>query len=175
MHEVFKCEKPCQRRHTPCDYACQKSTCGEDCGRCMVVLDDVRLPCNHSKDNVHCYLTRKLNTIHCDVITEKKVSGCGHTVKVPCHQDVNGAKYQCSVPCSTALTCGHTCPGTCGRCNSKDRLGNPVVKHLNCDKACGRRFGTCNHICPKRCHDGSDCGLCTSKCEVSSITTSRYL
>jgi len=169
MHEVFRCEKPCQRRHTPCDHACQKPTCGEDCGRCMVVLNNVRLSCGHSKDKVHCYLTQDLDAIQCRVVVDKMVPGCGHIIQVHCSQDVNRDTYRCPIPCSTALTCGHTCPGTCGRCDVEDIQGDPASKHFKCDKACGRQFGTCNHVCPKRCHDGSDCGLCMSNCEVRNI------
>lgn len=171
MHEVFRCEKPCQRRHEVCNHACQKPTCGEDCGKCMIVLNNVRLPCHHFKDNVLCYLMQDLEAIQCEIVVDKTIPGCGHTVQVHCYQDVNGDRYRCPVPCGTNLTCGHACPGTCGRCNVKDRQGDPVVEHSKCDKACGRRFGTCNHVCPKRCHDGSDCGLCTSKCEVGIFIT----
>jgi hypothetical protein len=171
MHEVFRCEKPCQRRHVPCDHACQKPTCGEDCGRCMVVMNDVRLPCDHIKNNVHCYLTQDLDTIQCQVIVEKIIPGCGHRVQVHCYKDVDRDTYRCPVPCSATLGCGHTCPGTCGSCNVKNLQGESVVEHDKCGKPCGRRYGTCNHVCPKRCHDGSDCGLCMSKCEVRVIAT----
>ena len=169
MHDVFKCEQPCQRRHMRCDHPCQKQTCGEDCGRCMVVLANVQLPCGHFKDNISCYLTQDLNAIQCSVTLSKTVPGCGHIVQVQCSQDVTEEEYRCPSPCGTTLTCGHPCPGSCGRCNIKDNEGNPLVAHSKCDKVCGRRFGTCNHTCPKRCHDGSDCGLCMSRCEVSTI------
>jgi hypothetical protein len=166
MHQVFQCEQRCQRRHKPCGHACQKATCGEDCGSCMVVLSHVELPCGHTKDNTHCHLTQNLSAILCMVIVDKTVPGCNHTVSVHCHEDVARDTYRCPVPCSTPLRCGHICPGTCGRCNVEARIEARVVVHLRCNKSCGRRFGTCNHVCPKRCHDGTDCGLCLSKCEV---------
>ena len=171
MHEVFKCEQPCQRRHKPCDHPCQKPTCGEECGRCRVALNKVQFPCGHFKDNISCYLTQNLNGIHCNVAVNKRVPGCGHISQVQCSQDVNKESYRCPNPCRTTLTCGHSCPGSCGRCNTEDHKGSRIEEHSECDKICGRRFGTCNHTCPKRCHDGSDCGLCMLKCEVSTMNS----
>ncbi len=141
--------------------------CGEDCGRCMVALNNIQLPCGHFKDNVSCHLTQNLNSIQCNVVVNKTVPGCGHIVQVQCSQDVNKETYRCPNPCGTTLTCGHPCPGSCGRCNE----GSPIVEHSKCDKVCGRHFGTCNHTCPKRCHDGSDCGLCMLRCEVSTMNS----
>lgn len=166
MHQVFQCEERCQRRLKPCGHACQKATCGEDCGSCMVLVSHVKLPCGHTKDNTRCHLTQNPDAISCMVVVDKIISGCNHTVSVHCHEDVTRDNYLCPVPCSTPLGCGHICPGTCGRCNVEARTQDHVVTHLQCDKPCGRRFGTCNHVCPKRCHDGTDCGLCLSKCEV---------
>lgn len=171
MHEVFKCEQPCQRRHKPCDHSCQRPTCGEDCGRCTVTLNNVQLPCGHFKDNLFCYLSQNLSAIQCCVVVNKTVPGCGHTVQVQCSREVNKEDYRCPSPCRVTLACGHPCPGSCGRCNIKDEEENSVVKHSKCDRTCGRGFGTCNHICPRRCHDGSDCGLCTLGCEVSTMNS----
>lgn len=168
MHEVFKCEQPCQRRHKPCAHPCQKPTCGEDCGRCMIALDGVQLPCGHFKDKVPCHLAQNVNAIKCSAVVMKTVSGCGHAVHVNCSQDVDKESYKCPTPCGTLLTCGHLCPGSCGGCNKKDSEGNHTVKHSECEKVCGRHFGTCNHTCPKQCHDGSDCGMCMLTCEVST-------
>jgi len=67
MHDVFKCPQPCQRLHTPCKHGCQKQTCGEDCGLCIVKLDNVHLLCNHLKDNVLCYQAQDLASIKCNV------------------------------------------------------------------------------------------------------------
>jgi hypothetical protein len=52
MHRIFTCPKPCERLHSPCNHSCQKITCGEDCGNCMIKLDNILLPCGHSKDKV---------------------------------------------------------------------------------------------------------------------------
>jgi hypothetical protein len=157
MHAVFLCEQPCQRRHQPCDHACQKSTCGESCGKCMILLDNVQLPCGHAKHGVACHLTRSINSISCDVKVSKRVSGCEHDVEVKCSVDVTRKGFRCPKPCSTPLSCGHPCPGTCGQCNTKDMHDQPVAKHAACKKTCGRKHGTCNHDCNRRCHDVSVC------------------
>lgn len=183
MHAVFLCEQPCQRRHQPCGHACQKATCGESCGKCMVPLDNVQLPCGHVKHGVACHRTRNMSSIPCDVKVSKPVPGCGHDVIVKCSKDVSGKDFKCPTPCSAPLSCGHPCPGTCGQCNIKDMYNQPVVKHAACTKTCGRKHGTCNHDCNRLCHDGTDCGLCQAPCEVSDIylspkcilTPSRYV
>lgn len=166
MHQVFSCPQPCERLHTPCRHQCQKQTCGEDCGPCLVSIDDVQLSCGHTKDSVPCYLTQDLSKIRCSVPVQKHVPECNHTVEVPCSQDVKSALFNCATPCNTTLACGHPCPGTCSRCHKKDANDQPVVKHLSCSKICGRRSATCNHTCPRTCHDSKECGPCLSPCEV---------
>ena len=168
MHAVWQCEMPCQRRHTPCDHPCQKQTCGEDCGLCTVPTDDVQLPCGHVKDCVPCHQTLDRDSIRCDIIVPKEVPGCKHTVDVKCCVDVNHEKFTCPSPCTTYLSCGHQCPGSCGCCNKKTVEGEPAVEHSKCTKICGRKHGTCNHSCKRKCHGGSDCGLCQQPCEVST-------
>lgn len=166
MHQVFLCPQPCERLHTPCHHNCQKQTCGEDCGPCLVSIDDVQLLCDHTKDNVACYLTQDLGKIQCTVPVQKHIPACNHTVEVLCSWDVTPAIFSCPIACNTTLACGHPCPGTCGRCNRKDTDDQPAVKHLSCSKICGQRFGACNHTCPRPCHDGKECGPCQSSCEV---------
>lgn len=166
MHEVFSCPQPCERLHTPCQHNCQKQTCGEECGPCLVKIDDLQLLCDHTKDNVPCYLTQDLSKIRCTVPLQKHVPECKHTVEVPCSRDVTSALFSCPIPCNTMLACGHPCPGTCSSCHQKDANDQPVVKHLPCAKVCGRRLGTCNHSCPRLCHDGKECGPCQAPCEV---------
>lgn len=166
MHQVFSCPKACERLHTPCHHPCQKQTCGEDCGPCLVKLDDVQLLCNHIKGNVPCYLTQDLSKVQCTVSVQKLVPECKHTVEVPCSRDVTSAYFSCPTACNATLACGHPCRGTCSRCHEKTTNDQPVVKHLPCAKICGRRFGTCNHTCPRPCHDGKECGPCQSPCEV---------
>lgn len=48
---------------------------------------------------------------------------------------------------------------------TRDEGEEVTTKHFKCQKVCGRRYGTCNHKCPKTCHQG-DCGPCSRPCEV---------
>ncbi|TGO88166.1 hypothetical protein BPOR_0179g00040 [Botrytis porri] len=165
MHQAFRCPKPCERLHEPCGHSCRKNTCGEDCGLCHVRLDDIQLPCGHSKGRVSCYLTLDLNNIACLVMLEREVPVCGHKVTVTCSQDVESPTFNCPMICGEVLQCGHTCGSTCGQCNKKD--GEMILtEHRPCKKPCGRALGTCNHNCQRACHSGGDCGLCSSSCEV---------
>ncbi|ORY07796.1 NFX1-type zinc finger-containing protein 1 [Clohesyomyces aquaticus] len=165
MHNVFLCPQPCQRLHDPCKHACQKATCGEDCGKCHIKLSNVPLPCGHFKDDVYCFQAQNPSAIPCSVLVQKSVPGCKHVVNVACSVDVAVERYRCPTPCPTTLSCGHPCPGTCSSCSRKDDTGQVVTSHKDCTKQCGRPFGTCNHTCRKRCH-GKDCGPCVSPCEV---------
>lgn len=166
MHQVFSCPQPCERLHTPCHHNCQKQTCGEDCGPCLVSIDDVRLLCDHIKDNVPCYMTQDLSKIQCTVPVQKLVPACNHTVEVLCCRAVTSTTFNCPTACNTTLACGHPCPGTCSRCHQEDANDQYVVKHVSCSKICGRPLGTCNHTCPRLCHDGKPCGPCQAPCEV---------
>jgi hypothetical protein len=165
MHEVLKCPQPCQRLLAPCNHNCQKATCGEECGLCLIRLDDILLPCKHVKNGVACYRTQNLASIWCKVPVTKKIISCGHDVVVTC--STNLAQYTCPTPCSKILECGHNCPGTCGTCKMPD--GKTEVVHQKCNVVCGRPFGSCHHICRRKCHGGTDCGVCQQTCEVSSI------
>lgn len=167
MHQVFACPKPCERLHSPCSHPCQKATCGEDCGLCMVPLDDIKLPCGHLKDNVPCHLTQDVGKVRCTVPVLKEVPECKHEVEVPCLRDVASSNFTCPTNCQSILACGHPCPGTCGQCNRKEDANRVKVEHRRCSTVCGRRFGTCNHTCPRPCHEGKDCGPCMADCEVS--------
>ena len=165
MHNVFLCTQPCQRLHEPCGHVCQKPTCGEDCGKCHIKLNNVPLPCGHFKDNVFCFQAQNPGILRCSILVEKLVPSCKHKVKVTCSVDVTSEEYRCSNPCATTLPCGHLCPGTCSSCNLNDAEGKVSISHQKCTRPCGRRFGTCNHLCQKACH-GKDCGPCFSPCEV---------
>jgi hypothetical protein len=169
MHRVFACPQPCQRLHSPCNHSCRKTTCGEDCGLCEVRLNNIRLPCTHYKDNVACYLTQDLSKLKCAVLVERPVPGCEHIVNVECSLDVAAASFRCPTACGTNLACGHPCPGTCGRCCTRDTSNQPQVTHAPCAKVCGRLYKTCNHACKRNCHDGKECGPCLSPCEVKIL------
>ena len=164
MHNIFSCPQPCQRLHEPCGHACGKPTCGEDCGKCLVLLTDVELPCGHFKDTVACHLAQQPESVRCQTIVEKVVPGCDHKVEVECSKSVTSAGYVCPVPCAMPLPCGHPCPGTCGKCGGRDN--DLETTHQKCRKICGKPFSTCNHHCHAPCHGGTDCGLCVAFCDV---------
>jgi hypothetical protein len=166
MHQVFRCPQPCQRLHSPCKHACQKATCGEDCGKCMIVLDSILLPCGHLRDGVYCHQTQDLTKVYCKTSVTKTVPGCNHLVEVQCSQVTECASFRCSSPCNIDLGCGHQCPGTCGTCYRRQPDSVELIRHLDCPKICGRPFSTCNHNCPRLCHDEKSCGVCLSLCEV---------
>lgn len=167
MHSAFSCPNPCPRRRSTCDHECPK-LCGEDCGDCLKQINGVKLSCGHQKDNVPCYRTKEPANITCEVQTTKQVDECGHFVEVPCHRNVNSPRFHCPTPCTKVLQCGHVCPGTCGTCNVRKEDGTREISHRRCNKTCRRPYNTCNHMCPKKCHSGTDevCPPCTNQCQV---------
>jgi hypothetical protein len=169
MHKIFPCPQLCQRLHSPCNHGCQKATCGEDSGSCLVTLDNMLLPCSHSKDNVPCYQLQDPTNIKCNVLVEKQVPDCGHVIQTQCWRDVTLETFPCPKPCKTNLPCGHQCPGSCGQCHKKDTNNLLTIGHTKCTKVCGRRFLACNHTCKRLCHNGKDCRLCSSPCEVRDL------
>jgi hypothetical protein len=169
MHNVFACPLACQRLHSPCNHSCQKETCGEECGLCLVKLNNIELPCGHTKDNVACHLNQDLSQVRCTALVWKQVPECKHMVQVECCRDVASALFRCPTACETILACGHLCSGTCGRCNKRDASNHLMIDHLLCTKVCARPSGTCNHTCRKPCHSGKECGPCLSPCEVRSF------
>ncbi len=162
MHEAFACPQPCPRRRTTCDHQCPK-LCGQTCGSCLVLLDNIVLPCGHQKDRVPCGLTRELRNVRCDVIVTKTVPDCNHELAVKCHENVEAESFKCPTKCAAILECGHRCSGSCSTCK-KDQ----GVEHQACRKVCGRPASTCNHVCKLRCHSGSACQPCDQPCEVSA-------
>lgn len=166
MHQIFRCPQRCQRLFEPCGHDCP-NLCSDPCGLCDAKVGNIKLPCGHIKDQLECYQTVDLSKVKCTFSVQKRVPGCGHSVHVPCCEDVSSELFKCPKPCLIYLACGHQCPGTCGTCNVWDAENrHTTVKHAKCTKICGRRYGTCNHACPKRCHDGR-CGFCLFPCEVN--------
>ena len=137
-----------------------------DCGNCKVPISNVKLPCGHTKDNILCYLAQKPENIKCTTVVSKLVPECRHSIKEMCHVDVTKENFRCPTPCDHVLPCGHLCTGTCGRCLTQNVGDQVSIKHQSCQKICGRGHSTCNHTCKKKCHSGTDCGLCEAPCEV---------
>ncbi|KAL2192547.1 hypothetical protein P885DRAFT_47387 [Corynascus similis CBS 632.67] len=164
LHDAFDCLEPCPRLRTTCQHPCPK-LCGQQCEPCKFKVDGVRLPCGHVHDKIPCHKTLDPESIKCSSAVEKNVPECGHSVIVPCYTDVSNG-FSCPEKCVDMLKCGHPCPGTCGQCRRIDDQGTVVVQHQQCGKPCDRPYGSCNHRCPKPCHDGKACGACSKKCEV---------
>lgn len=168
LHRVVECPQRCERLFHPCGHECPK-LCGEACGLCETKVNNILLPCGHIEEELSCYLTKDLLEIQCMVSVQKRVPNCGHILNVACHRDVSSNLFKCSEPCTVDLGCGHRCKGTCGTCNVRETDdGATTVQHRKCTKICGRRHQTCNHTCPRQCHE-NDCGLCHRECEVSLL------
>jgi hypothetical protein len=174
MHAVTTCSQPCNRLHPACQHPCPK-ICSDPCGKCLVPIDDVMLPCNHILMQVPCYRARFPERIECPRKVLKMVSDCGHNVEVVCGTDTGDSGFLCPTPCSGQLNCGHQCGGTCGACfvwddgDDERELVVRTITHQPCGKTCRRGFTTCSHVCTKRCHDGTDCGVCRALCEVIQL------
>ncbi|CAG8096658.1 unnamed protein product [Penicillium nalgiovense] len=165
MHDGFACGKPCPRIRSTCEHKCPK-LCGDDCGPCLAKIQDVELPCGHTKKAIFCHQMQNLEVIKCDIQVEKTVARCGHTIQVSCFKDVTSPFFRCPEPCTEILSCGHDCGDCCSNCLDEvdDRI--KVFSHRKCTKRCDRPHGVCNHRCPKPCHNGESCGNCEVKCEV---------
>lgn len=106
MYRIFTCPKPCERLHSPCIHSCQKMTCGEDRGNCMMKLENILLPCVHLKDKVNCYETQDLAKINCNILVERLIQECGHVIPVKCSRDTNSPSFKCSAACGTIWLAG---------------------------------------------------------------------
>lgn len=165
LHKAFVCPKPCARRRATCVHACIK-LCGEDCGKCLVRLDGIRLRCGHIQKDLACHYAQDVEKLFCIANVVKKVPKCGHDVVVKCSTDVTADSFACFASCDQLLSCGHPCPGSCDECSSVTDQGQLVVAHQKCSKTCERPHATCNHFCQKPCHDGQGCGVCEQACQV---------
>jgi hypothetical protein len=167
MHRAFRCPNTCERLFKPCGHECPKD-CSDPCGLCNTIVNGVLLPCEHYIDQIPCHMSQHASDLKCVVQVPKRVPGCDHILTVPCYRDVTSEAFRCPVQCTALLECGHPCEGTCGTCNTQAFEGQPpVVKHSECSRICGRRYGTCQHTCEKICHGGKDCGLCSRPCQVN--------
>lgn len=166
MHQAFSCPCPCPRRRVTCDHACTK-LCGEECGPCKVMVDDVHLPCGHSRNGVPCFQAQEPEHIRCKVEVQREVPGCGHIIAVACCKDVTSEAFLCPEPCKQILGCGHLCPGSCGTCGKSKAGSEEEHVHRSCNKPCGRARNTCSHFCRQPCHNGVACPPCPNPCEVS--------
>ncbi|KAK7999443.1 hypothetical protein PG990_012043 [Apiospora arundinis] len=117
LHNAAKCLDPCLRPLQDCDHACP-NVCGDTCPTaCRVRLEDleIMLRCGHVVTSAFCWQAQQPESMDCHVPVEKTVSGCEHTVTVPCFVDVDSKTYMCQAICGTTQSCGHPCMSPCYR------------------------------------------------------------
>ncbi|KAI1502244.1 hypothetical protein F5X99DRAFT_162799 [Biscogniauxia marginata] len=168
LHDTVKCLEPCPRSQKGCAHPC-KLVCGVKCPpRCNELLMNLNLilRCGHDISRAPCWQAQNISTITCSQLVNKVVPGCNHTAKVPCHVNVKAANYHCQAKCNDPRPCGHNCKSLCYQC--KDREDGKVTKehHEICKQVCGRKYTTCQHSCPSKCHGEAKCPPCSAKCEV---------
>ncbi|KXJ96514.1 hypothetical protein Micbo1qcDRAFT_113696 [Microdochium bolleyi] len=168
LHNAVKCLEPCPRPRKDCPHPCV-ARCGDPCpAQCKVRLRDkvLELPCGHDFRAPQCWQTRDVQSILCDVAVERKVPGCGHEIKVPCHVDVDSVLYQCRETCGAVLSCGHTCKKSCFSCRPRAASNGPDPDHGECLQPCHRDIKTCRHRCTIKCHGAEPCPPCAAPCDV---------
>ncbi|KAF2832889.1 hypothetical protein CC86DRAFT_414596 [Ophiobolus disseminans] len=169
MHNAMEYKQSCQRHHQPCNHPCQKGSCSEPCGKCMMKVDNVKLPCSHVHNGIICHMTQDLASITCDVLVSKQVPGCKHNVTVKCTQMCLRRMEDCTHACgrnSCEAYCKHTkcphkchepcepCIRTCGwSCEHQGACTMPCsapCNRLPCDERCSKVL-PCGHQCPSQC------------------------
>ncbi|PQE06276.1 NFX1-type zinc finger-containing 1 protein [Rutstroemia sp. NJR-2017a BBW] len=167
LHNAVRCLERCPRAKNGCEHACPKP-CGNPCDpKCQVIAFDTPLPCGHIARKLKCYEAQEPGEVRCNVLVEKTMNHCKHTIKVRYYELPLDADHPCSATCGAALTCGHNCAHTCKNCNI--RIDGRIVEktHGVCKIRCGRPYTTCSHSCKASCHADKPCPLCTEPCEVS--------
>ena len=176
-HKEYKCRKQCSKGQCLEGHLC-KALCHQEkpCGPCFTSVRKTVPMCKHIQV-MPCHRDPKN---HCCNEVCKKPLKCGHscagkcgdicddgsckviifrmkkcslTTPVPCSVSVE--KVGCKEPCKGVLTCGHTCTGSCGRCQN-GRL------HVGCKSLCERVL-VCSHLCKEPCT--KQCPSCKEKCQ----------
>ncbi|SMR53254.1 unnamed protein product [Zymoseptoria tritici ST99CH_1E4] len=140
LHGAFHCMKPCTRPRKGCEHVCP-DPCGDKCDPlCRVIIKDVEvtLACGHKKKDLRCFEFQDQKSVLCTEQVIKTIPGCKHTVKVPCHVDVEQEYYSCFADCGEILGCGHTCKKRCSRCHIRGEGGKLVeTYHGVCEQTHG--------------------------------------
>lgn len=53
-HQMVRCNERCARLHARCHHPCTKR-CHEECGKCGVVIKQIKLACGHLMHDVECW------------------------------------------------------------------------------------------------------------------------
>ncbi|EFJ49576.1 hypothetical protein VOLCADRAFT_89933 [Volvox carteri f. nagariensis] len=147
-HVHVVCTRPCARLHAKCGHPCDK-TCGEECGRCMrVIQEEVTLPCGHGVHGIDCWKRFEEGAIQCRSLVEVALPGCGHIAQVPCCEAA--AARAGNTPCTAEVevempVCGHVVRVACSA------RGGLLQDPTACPQApCGALL-ECEHLCTGRC------------------------
>ncbi|KAI1414329.1 hypothetical protein F5Y13DRAFT_197779 [Hypoxylon sp. FL1857] len=168
LHSAVKCLEPCPRLKKGCQHPC-RLLCGDPCKvRCDEHLRDldITLTCGHKISSAFCWQAQNPSAIVCRQTVKKIVPGCGHTVEVQCHIDVDTDAYRCTKMCLDPQPCGHPCRSLCYMCKERKEGKITNTNHGICKQECGRKYTTCRHNCRQVCHGEAPCPLCQAPCEV---------
>lgn len=166
LHQGTVCLEPCDRSFSDCSHPCPKP-CGVVCGKCNVQVLSVALPCGHIPTSLFCHQLQDLAQIRCRRSVKRKLSICGHEVKMECWRDP--LEYKCSKACGALLPCGHPCELKCTECTRArvdDGGTTAITVHGICKKLCGRNFANCAHSCVAACHGAEKCPPCSRPCDL---------
>ncbi|KAF9433981.1 hypothetical protein BGZ76_008735 [Entomortierella beljakovae] len=117
-HLTVRCTEPCPRTHSKCDHQCTK-LCGDKCGTCMEIVDDIALQCGHILKNPRCWESKDSSKVKCQTKITRKFTTCEHEQVFECHIDVK--QLVCSKKCGSELSCGHKCERACAECQSASK------------------------------------------------------
>ncbi|KAM3486345.1 hypothetical protein MY8738_000561 [Beauveria namnaoensis] len=148
MHNIFSCPQPCQRLHKPCGHGCQKPTCGEDCGRCLVPLSNIELSCGHVKDVVACHAAQNPETIRCQVMVEKTATRVRYLVQRRSHA-ATSARVRAAAAANRVATQPQNHPISAAErfaCDRLERATTTVAEHATTapTAACVLRRARCD-------------------------------
>ncbi|CAJ0905633.1 4526_t:CDS:10 [Entrophospora sp. SA101] len=178
---LIRCQKIVKRTLPNCghehEHRCYE-LCGDNCGKCLLPIDDFKLPCGHTYENPKCYEARDLSLIRCQKIVKRTLPNCGHEHKHRCYELCGDNCEKCLLPIDDfKLPCGHTYKNpkcyeardlSLIRCRKSVNRVLPNCGHENsmmCKMVCKGNL-PCGHYCEKICHVGKECGNCKQPCNL---------
>ncbi|KAI5738736.1 hypothetical protein M8J77_010544 [Diaphorina citri] len=153
-HIDFKCMKKCEKLKKGClfEHNCDKM-CSEPCQLCNETVIK-ELPCGHKQEGL-CHLDvmeclqpcdKTLECDHpckkrckdkcgdCNVLVDKIIPECGHTVNMKCKTIPNGKL--CQSACQKLLPCGHACSKKCNEVCTPIIECSVLVLHSSVQSLC---------------------------------------
>lgn len=169
-HVLLECGHLCQQvchvqdrehKNARCQQPCQKEVCPERhmCpDRCYLPCRPCRVP---KVEELPCGHSVRMPchqdplTVQCRTKVPVTLPACGHNREAKCYQTAGLDKLQCEVACAVRMACGHVCGKTC------HVLDDPSHVQVKCMRLCGQKKVGCtdNHRCAKMCHE--ECEECT--------------